>query len=183
MSIPPHASLQTSRLVLRPTEPADAGATFTLQSNRNVTRMLRMAAFPPDRAELGRWFLDHQREWLAGEAYRFAILCDGRFIGVADIDEIAQGEGDLGYWLGEAHWGLGFASEAAGALVDFAFGAAGLLKLRSGHAADNAASGRVLRKLGFRFTGQGRIASRARGVDIVQSKYVLDAAGRPAASG
>jgi [ribosomal protein S5]-alanine N-acetyltransferase len=40
--------------------------------------MLRTMSFPPDRTEVCRWFADHPRQWLAGEAYRFAIELDGQ---------------------------------------------------------------------------------------------------------
>ena len=55
--------------------------------------MLRMASFPPDRQEIRRWFADHRREWLAGEAYRFAVELEGRMVGVVDVDGIAEREG------------------------------------------------------------------------------------------
>jgi [ribosomal protein S5]-alanine N-acetyltransferase len=119
---------------------ADAQRAFEIQSDWAVTRMLRMASFPPDRTEIEAWFADHPRERTAGEAYRFAVTLDGRMIGLVDIDEIADGEGELGYWFEQAAWGQGFASEAASAVVRFAFTDVGLLSLRSGHAADNAAS-------------------------------------------
>ena len=165
--------LETSRLTLRPSDAADAPRASEIQSNWNVTRNLRMAPFPPDSADIAAWFAAHEVEWRAGTAYRFAILCDGRMIGLADIDEIADGEGDLGYWLEEPAWGQGFAFEAAQALVRFAFDSAGLTALNSGHVADNLASGRVLTKLGFRYRGDATIPSRSRGTDILQRRYRL----------
>lgn len=135
--------------------------------------MLRMASFPPDRTEIEDWFTDHPLEWAAGEAYRFAAMLDGRMIGLVDIDEIAHGEGEIGYWFEQAAWGQGFASEAARAVVRFAFTGAGLLSLRSGHAADNAASGRVLERLGFRLLDRVERSSRSRGETILQCHYRL----------
>jgi ribosomal-protein-alanine N-acetyltransferase len=117
--------MTTDRLVLRPTSAADADRAFEIQSDWLVTRMLRMASFPPDRHEIRRWFADHQREWLAGEAYRFAVELEGKMIGVVDVDRIAQREGQLGYWLEQAAWGRGYAFEAALAVTCFAFEAAG----------------------------------------------------------
>lgn len=154
--------------MLRPTEPSDAERAFAIQSNWMVAKMLRMARFPPDLDELRRWFSDHTREWHASEAFRFAIVRDETFIGVADITHA-----ELGYWLDQSAWGQGFATEAARALVAFAFNELGLDELRSGHATDNPASGRVLKKLGFRHIEDVQIASRSRGADIAQSKYVL----------
>jgi hypothetical protein len=87
--------------------------------------------------------MNHPREWQAGEAFRFGVERAGRFVGLVDIDEIRDGWGELGYWLERAAWGCGYAAEAARAVVRFAFEEAGLSGLRSGHAADNAASGRA----------------------------------------
>ncbi len=155
--------LVTSRLVLRPTQPSDAGRYFEIQSNWNVTRMLRLAPWPASLAAMEAWLAEHQGEWAEGSAFRFAILGEGRVVGSADLDEIEAGVGDLGYWLDEAVWGQGLAREAAGALVEFGFSALGLRAITAGHAADNPASGRVLQSLGFRWAADGEKPSRPRG--------------------
>jgi [ribosomal protein S5]-alanine N-acetyltransferase len=144
-----------------------------MQTDWEVTRMLRMASFPPDRQEIKRWFADHQREWLIGEAYRFAVELEGRMVGVVDIDGIAGREGSLGYWLDRAVWGRGYAFEAAHAVTRFAFEDVGLSKLKAGHAHDNPGSGRVLTKLGFRLLDIVQRFSRPRGENIIQRRYVL----------
>jgi [ribosomal protein S5]-alanine N-acetyltransferase len=143
--------------------------------------MLRMASYPPVREDIVRWFSDHARQWAAGEAYRFALESHGRLIGVVDIDEIDQGEGELGYWLECAAWGQGYATEAAKAVVSFAADDVGLTRLRSGHAIDNPASGGVLAKLGFAHLDTIQAASRSRGELIFQRRYVLALGGGRAA--
>src|SRR5260221_8961215 len=165
--------ISTDRLVLRPTGIADADRAFDIQSDWEVTRMLRMASFPPNRDDIVRWFADHEREWMSGEAYRFAVELRGRFIGVVDVDEISGREGELGYWFEKSSWGHGYAFEAAQAVVNFAFINVGLRKLWSGHAADNLASGHVLLKLGFRPYDIVRKASSSRGEEIMQQRYTL----------
>jgi RimJ/RimL family protein N-acetyltransferase len=177
MLVPPRRPLKTERLVLRPTTARDAGRAFEIQSDWQVTRMLRMAAFPPDPLATEAWFSDHEREWLAGEACRFAVDIEGRMVGLVDIDEIAGGTGELGYWFEQAAWGSGYASEAARATIRFAFEEIGLSVLKSGHAEDNPASGRILVKLGFRHLDIVERFSRPRGENIRQCRYVLSAAG------
>ncbi len=159
--------------MLRATEPSDAVRAFEIQSNWNVTRNLRMAGYPPDLADIVSWFALHTDDWRSGSAYRFAILCDNRMLGVVDVDGIRDGDGSIGYWLEEAAWGRGYAGEAARAIVRFAFEDIGLRSLRSGHAADNTSSGRVLLKLGFEHTGDTMVPSRARGEGILQRSYSL----------
>lgn len=169
----------TSRLVLRPSTTLDAARAFEIQSDWEVTRMLSMAPFPPDMRVMSDWFADHRRQWTAGEAYRFAIEHEGRFVGLIDIDGIQDGQGKLGYWLDRAVWGRGYATEAAMMVVDFAFGEAGPRQLRAGHAADNAASAKVLLKRGFRALDTVELMSRPRREIIQQRRYVLT---RPAES-
>ena len=165
--------LSTDRLVLRPTVPTDTERVFEIQSDWEVTRMLRMASFPPDRGEIVSWFADHEREWRSGEAYRFAVELRGRLIGVVDIDEISGEAGELGYWFEKSAWGHGYAYEAAGAVVNFAFHTVRLSKLLSGHADDNLASGRVLVKLGFRRYDTIRKVSSSRRQVIIHHRYML----------
>jgi hypothetical protein len=61
---------------------------------------------------LAGWFAEHELEWLSGKAYRFAIQCRNRMIGVVDIGEISNEQGELGYWLEKSSWGKGYAFEA-----------------------------------------------------------------------
>ena len=176
---PPRLQLRTERLTLRPFEVSDAERVLAIQSNWNVTRMLRMAPWPPKLEHIQAWLAGHAGEWRAGTGYRFAIISGGALIGCADVDEIEAGGGSIGYWLEEPAWGRGYALEAGRAVVSFAFERLGLLRLASGHAFDNPASGLVLRKLGFGPTGEMQVWSRPRGEEITQFTYAL---GRPAAS-
>jgi [ribosomal protein S5]-alanine N-acetyltransferase len=113
-------SIKTNRLVLRPTVDADAQRAFEIQSDWEVTRMLLMASFPPDRDEMQRWFAAHGREWRRREAFRFAVMLRGEMIGVVDIEDIVDREGTLGYWFDRVIWGRGYASEASEAVTEFA---------------------------------------------------------------
>ena len=173
--MPPRSEVRlTPHLTLRPSAVADAEAAFAIQSNWNVTRMLRMARFPPDRQEITGWFADHPRQWAAGEAYRFAVTCEGSMIGLADLDQIDNRAADLGYWFDQSAWGRGYASAVGEFLVRFAFAVLDLARLRSAHADDNPASGRVLTKLGFLPIDTVPVASRSRGAEILHRRYVFD---------
>jgi RimJ/RimL family protein N-acetyltransferase len=148
--------MATRRLVLRPSYDADGDRGFEIQRDWEVTRMLRMASYPPDLTEVRRWFADHEREWSAGEAYRFAVDLDGRMVGLVDVDGIADGVGSQGYWLERRVWGHGYGFEAAQAITRFAFEVVRLWKLKSSHAEDNPGSARILARLGFWPVGEVR---------------------------
>ena len=71
---------------------------------------------------------------------------------------------ELGYWIGRAYWGRGLATEAAVGLVDWAKYEWRKRMVVAGHFADNAASGQVLCKTGFLYTGEVKMRpSKARG--------------------
>lgn len=76
-----------------------------------------------------------------------------RLIGGCGIHLDEAGTPELGYWIARPYWGLGFATEAARAVLSMAR-ANGVRDIRACHFADNPASGNVLRKLGFRFSGR-----------------------------
>ncbi|MEQ9642368.1 MAG: GNAT family N-acetyltransferase [Alphaproteobacteria bacterium] len=169
--------IETSRLRLRRLAPADAPRLAEIQANWNVTRNLAAATFPSSLDDMRHWLAGHETEWSAGRAYRFSVICDDAIVGCADIDTIEGDQGELGYWLDEPWWGRGFASEAGAALVDFARDTLRLRRLVAGHAADNPASGRVLRKLGFRWREDAAVWSNPRQATIAKTKYTLDLVG------
>jgi RimJ/RimL family protein N-acetyltransferase len=59
---------------------------------------------------------------------------------------------ELGFHLRRMYWGQGLAVEAGRAVIAYAFERRGAASLFAGHHPDNAASRRVLLKLGFRYT-------------------------------
>jgi RimJ/RimL family protein N-acetyltransferase len=86
----------------------------------------------------------------------------------------AEGALELGYWISPDYWGLGFATEAAEAVVNMARHGLRRQRLTARHFIDNPASANVLRKLGFVRTGT--IAPRAclaRGQEVMAVEYAL----------
>src|SRR6185312_22392 len=81
MAISLEHSIRTPRLTLRRMTAADAPRVYEIQSKWNVTRMLRLASFPPTLDELHHWLAQHEGEWLSGTAYRFALVAEERIIG------------------------------------------------------------------------------------------------------
>lgn len=172
--IPLEMRLKTPRLTLRRFLASDAERVSEITANWNVARMLRLAPYPQSVEEKRAWLVGHEADWIAGEAYRFALIEDGRLIGCADIDEIGAGLNEIGYWLDEPCWGRGLATEAATAVVAFALGPLNLTRLTSGHVFDNPGSGHVLEKLGFRWFEDTTVWSLPRQAKIVQRRYALD---------
>lgn len=84
------------------------------------------------------------------------LLQDGELAGCAGLRPYGDDEQilELGFHFRPAHWGQGLAQEAARAVIAFAFETLAVKGLFAGHHPENAASERLLGKLGFRYTHQ-----------------------------
>lgn len=76
-----------------------------------------------------------------------------RLIGGAAILRRADGAPELSFWVARPFWGLGFATEAAGAVMRIAR-ATRIGRVTATTLADNRAAARVLSKIGFQATGR-----------------------------
>ncbi len=146
--------LQTSRLVLRPLAPADAAPMAPLAADAGVARMTTSIPHPFSR-DMAEGFI--ARMLAADHAREMALTverADGVFMGVLGIHPKDGLAPELGYWIGRPFWGAGYMTEAVTAALDWARDSWGRRVLTSGHFADNDASGRVLAKAGFLYTGE-----------------------------
>jgi RimJ/RimL family protein N-acetyltransferase len=142
---------RTPRLLLRPGWKEDAPALAAAIGDFGVVGRLARAPWPY-RTEDARAFLAADQ----GPLPNFLIFARThgapRLVGGIGLDQTDAGV-ELGYWIARAYWGLGFATEAGRAVLDVADHGLRLPRLIAGHFADNLASARVLRKLGFEPTG------------------------------
>lgn len=143
---------RTERLLLRPIWPEDVTALYQAIADEAIVRNLARAPWPYT-VDDAAWFanLEHSDKF---PNFMLMLRTDGapQLIGSCGLGEL-DGEAELGYWVARPFWGQGFAAEAAKAVVSIAR-TLGHQKLVSGHFTDNPASGRVLRKLGFRPLGR-----------------------------
>ncbi len=152
---------RTPRLLLRPGWKEDATALAAAIGDFAVSGKLARVPWPyrPEDAEA---YLAADRGLLPNFLIFARTHGAPRLVGGIALDETGKGV-ELGYWIARAYWGLGFATEAGQAVVDIADKALRLPRLIAGHFADNPASARVLRKLGFEPSGTvGQRACAAR---------------------
>ena len=151
-------TLRTPRLVLRPFAPADAPDVRRLAGNVEVaTTTLNLPhPYPDGLAE--SWIAMHRPAWEAREAATFAITTpEDELRGAVGLRlTLRHRRGELGYWVGRPYWGGGIATEAAQAVLDFAFGVLALNRVQASHIPRNPASGRVLEKIGMTREGVHR---------------------------
>lgn len=139
------ATARTARLTLRPLERSDAAAIAAVSNDLAVLRNLSFLPYPLTAGGVESW-IDGQpdsRQWLVASQSG-----DRQLIGVAGIHPDGDGGAEIGFWLGQAYWGRGYATEIANAVVAIA--------RRRAHdpiwaqvLPDNAGSVRVLEKTGF----------------------------------
>lgn len=100
---------------------------------------------------------DAEAQRAAGTDFVFAVSVNGTVVGAVGLHSVggAPRSAELGYWIGRPHWGRGYATEAARRAVQWGFEELGLEEVRSSALERNAASRRVLGKIGFRPTGVG----------------------------
>jgi len=148
------AEIRSERLVLRPLTIEDANWIGPESSKPVINRMTSRvpAQNPPLFAEL--FILSMRaREQIKGDTVRAIVEREtGVAVGIMGLHPHDQGW-ELGYWISEAAWGQGYATEAARAFTDWAK-AQNRAPLTASHFSDNPASGRVLEKVGFGYTGE-----------------------------
>jgi RimJ/RimL family protein N-acetyltransferase len=163
---------RTERLLLRPSWPEDAGAIYAAVADEAIVRNLARAPWPYTACDAAAFAeLEHSEHY---PNFMLMLRTEGapKLIGSCGIAS-RDGEVELGYWIARDHWGQGLAAEAAKAVVGVAK-ALGHKKLVAGHYTDNPASGRVLRKVGFR--PLGRIEprfSKGRGCEVSCALFEL----------
>ncbi|MEZ5092023.1 GNAT family N-acetyltransferase [Nocardioides sp.] len=145
-------TLTTDRLRLRRFDEADAGPLFALQSDATVLRYWDSPPWAePQRAEA---FLTASRAMAAeGSGVRLAVdrVADDVFVGWCSLTRWSpvHRSAAITYCFAEASWGQGYATEAAGALLAWAFETLDVNRVQAETDTRNLASARVLEKLGF----------------------------------
>lgn len=100
-----------------------------------------------------------RKEARTGRVLSFAVTVDGRLSGHVTVGGVTRGAFDsahVGYWVDEQVAGRGVLTRALALALDHCFGPVGLHRVEANVRPENAASLRVLDKLGFRAEGLHR---------------------------
>ena len=151
------AALTRARLLLRPVTQDDAPEVARLCNNERLNRRVLHLPYPYTEADARAWIGLHAERIAAGRAYEFAVTDreSGALYGCAGLIgcDADNRRAEAGYWFGEPYWGRGYATEALGALLAFAFTTLKLHRVTAKHFGSNPASGRVMEKNGMRLEG------------------------------
>lgn len=152
----------------------DVSSLVTHANNRQIWINLRDRFPYPYTARDGRAFIRMARD-MRPETL-FAIAVDGMAAGAIgfvlqhDVDRMSA---EIGYWLGEAFWGRGTATEALIAVTRYAVEQHGLTRLFALPFDYNTASCRVLEKAGYVLEARLRRSAIKDGVIVDQFQYAF----------
>jgi RimJ/RimL family protein N-acetyltransferase len=162
--------LATERLILRVPRREDAKAIACLANDRRVAVNTARIPHPYGLGDAQQFIAAVNRQ--DGEI-AFAITLDDALIGLCGVNPRTSGV-EIGYWLGVPYWGHGYATEAARALIDYAFADLRHEAMQAGARVSNPASRRVLEKCGFQWTGVQLTRIRAINSAAPTDRFRLD---------
>src|SRR5215510_668540 len=142
--------LEPERLSLRRPTLADVKAIARLANDRRIAENTRRLPYP--------YSQEHAVEFVrnaASDSREIAFLIERDFepLGMVGLNTAEQDAPELGYWLGVEHWGQGFGTEAARAVIDYFFEEFSGDQLFAGARVTNPASRNILEKCGFQWSG------------------------------
>lgn len=150
---PSMTGYQTERLILRRFNEADIAALPGILNDAEMCAFLSLVPYP---------YSEKDAEWFVrkGATHAWAAtLQDGELIGCVSTHP------QLGFWIAKPHWGNGYVTEAATAVLDDHF----MLSdedVVATHALDNHSSAAALRKLGFTPTHQKPLRIKSRNCEV-----------------
>jgi RimJ/RimL family protein N-acetyltransferase len=169
-------TLTTDRLVLRPFVLTDAPDVQRLCNVRDIALNTLLIPHPYPDGMAEQWIESQSENFAKGEVVTFAItLADGgELVGAIGMRiQLESGRAEMGYWIGVPYWGRGFATEAARAIIEYGFGRLALNRIHAEHFTRNAASGRVLQKIGMRHEGTMRQGHKKWGEYVDSELYAI----------
>jgi len=174
-------TLKTERLILRPFEMNDAEAMYrNWASDAEVVRFMLYGvheSVDDTRTFISQWF-EYFNNLTAGSSwcvFAIELKSDGELIGTIDFHENNREAraAEVGYQLGKAWWGNGYATEALRAVITHCFEEAGLNRIWADHDSRNIASGKVLIKAGMLHEGTSRQSKFRKGELVDKLHYAI----------
>ncbi len=149
-------TLETQRLVLRAMTLEDAADVQRLAGDRKIAATTALIPHPYPDGAAEEWIGGHEAEFAKGAGATWAITnrATDELVGAVGLIINEQNlRAEIGYWIGSPFWGKGFMSEAARAVLKYAFEERGLQRVFAHHFHTNPASGRVMEKIGMKREG------------------------------
>ena len=181
LTISKRPSLRSKRLLLRPFLLADAPDVQRLAGDKAIAATTANIPHPYEDGVAEEWIGKHPEQFEQGKAVHLAIsdLRSQRLFGAIGLTISAEHRrAELGYWIGRLYWSNGYCTEAARAVLAYAFDSLALNRVTAQHFLRNPASGCVMQKIGM--TREGHLRAHIKKWDkfedvicygILQSQY------------
>lgn len=152
-------TITTDRLLLRACTLADAPDIQRLAGERDIASTTLRIPHPYEDGMAEQWIATHQENFYSGEELSLGITLKpgGAMIGnIGLMFNRPHDNAEMGYWIGKPYWNQGYGTEAASAVLSYAFSTLGLNRVYASHFSRNPASGRILQKIGMIHEGRLR---------------------------
>lgn len=168
--------IETERLTLRPLTVGDAKAVFEgWSSDQSVARFMRWSLHR-DIEEAKEWLIGEEAAVMGEDVYNwgFVLKENQKLIGSGGLIYSQQHQmHEIGYVLARDYWRKGLTTEAAKRIVECAKDELNIKKVFATHAIDNAASGRIIKKIGFTYQNEGTYSSFDGSRTFQSKEYIL----------
>ena len=170
------APIEGDRLLLRAFARGEAARLAGLLIDFEVVRFAGEIPWPYDLGQAESFIAQSHRHFAHGRDCIFAIERreDGALIGCIALHAVAGGRAaQLGYWLGQAYWGRGYATEAIGLAIAFGFTERPFDRIEAEAHVGNLASWKALERAGMLFESIVDLPFRCRGFVAPARRYTL----------
>lgn len=152
----PFPSLSTARLILRALRQDDLGDLYAYASDPEIDRYTpwtHYSSVAEAQSDLNDFIAEYDQNGLG--AWGIEVVDEHRLIGIISFSppHPHHRRTEMGFTIARTHWGRGFATEAATAVIAFGFDTLQLLRVEAVCLPENLASARALMKAGMRYEG------------------------------
>lgn len=144
---------ESERLLLRTLEETDIDDLLKVWGDPEVMRFCGGAGDRERELRALKFYMKHQEE-KGFSPYGIILKETGELIGVSGFNPAGDGyDAELMYHLAKAYWGMGYASEAVNATLDYSKKDLPFKCIEASIDPDNHASGKILENNGFKLVG------------------------------
>ena len=162
--------IKTERLTIKKIKKTDKKQLVDLIGDFRVSKTLSNVPYPYTDKDAEYWLND-----VKNSKFKLNIFLDNILIGGVGLRNMDIDYYELGYWIGFKYWGKGYATEACYGLLNYVKKNTAFKYLKAFVCKENIASSNVLKKIGFRQTGEGKIfsLSKQENIPCINFEYCL----------
>ncbi|MBW2995324.1 GNAT family N-acetyltransferase [Candidatus Woesearchaeota archaeon] len=146
------------KVEIRKTKLSDAEQLRALINDKQVIKQLEGYPHPCPLSKIKKEIKKSQLDWKKKTAYNFTIFADAKIAGQVVLENPDKNKThyEIGYFVGRKFWNKGIATKAVKEAVRFGFNKLKLKRIWGDNDSDNPASGKIMKKAGFKLEGRLR---------------------------